>query len=72
MNPSRIGVHRRVIGWLGASQVQRIAYLSCDPRSLARDLEGLTGKGFRLASVQPIDMMPQTAQVEALALLQRT
>lgn len=71
MNPSRIGAHRRVIGWLGASKVRRIAYLSCDPRSLARDLEGLIGHGFRLASVQPIDMMPQTAQVEALAFLER-
>jgi len=71
MNPSRIGAHRRVIGWLGASKVRRIAYLSCDPRSLAHDLDGLVERGFRLTSVQPIDMMPQTAQVEALAFLER-
>lgn len=71
LNPSKAGAHRRVVDWLAGSSVRRVAYLSCDPRTLARDLEGLVGGGLRVVSVQPIDMMPQTSQVEALALLQR-
>ena len=72
LNPSKVGAHQRVVEWLAGSSARRVAYLSCDPRSLARDLEGLTQGSLKLVSVQPVDMMPQTNQVEALALLQRT
>ena len=71
MNPSRAGAHRKVVDWLVRSDARRLAYLSCDPGTLARDLAGLVEGGWRLASVQPIDMMPQTRAVEALALLRR-
>ncbi|MEM8931050.1 MAG: hypothetical protein AAGE94_07735 [Acidobacteriota bacterium] len=71
MNPSRAGATREVLDALGTSDVRRIAYLSCDPETLARDLDLLVRHGFHLVSLQPIDMMPQTRQVEALALLER-
>ncbi len=71
MNPSRAGAREDVLGTLVASAASKIAYLSCDPQSLARDLDVLVGGGFEIASAQPIDMMPQTRQVEALVLLQR-
>jgi 23S rRNA (uracil1939-C5)-methyltransferase len=51
--------------------VTKLAYLSCDPATLSRDLDILHRHGFNIQSVQPIDMMPQTAQVEVLALLTR-
>ena len=47
------------------------AYLSCDPETLARDLAILIDGGFKLVTVQAIDMMPQTRQIECLALLRR-
>ena len=71
MNPSRAGAKLKVLEALAASNARKIAYLSCDPKTLCRDLEALVKKGFRLVSAQPIDMMPQTRQVEALALLSR-
>ena len=71
LNPSRAGAHESVLEAIAATPAARIAYLSCEPTTLCRDLDLLERRGFRTRSVQPIDMMPQTGQVEALALLQR-
>ncbi len=71
LNPSRAGADESVLDAIAATPAVRIAYLSCEPATLCRDLELLERRGFETRSVQPVDMMPQTAQVEALALLQR-
>jgi 23S rRNA (uracil1939-C5)-methyltransferase len=71
LNPSRAGAHESVLEAIAATPAARIAYLSCEPATLCRDLDLLERRGFRTRSVEPIDMMPQTGQVEALALLQR-
>lgn len=71
MNPSREGALPEVINAIASSPATRVAYLSCDPRTLARDLVEFVEHGFDIASVEPLDMMPQTLQVEALALLER-
>ncbi len=71
MNPSRPGAKLAVLEALVASPARKIAYLSCEPATLCRDLDFLVESGFRLVSAQPIDMMPQTRQVESLALLRR-
>jgi 23S rRNA (uracil1939-C5)-methyltransferase len=71
INPSRAGAHESVLEAVAATPAARIAYLSCEPTTLCRDLDLLERRGFRTRSVQPIDMMPQTGQVEALALLRR-
>ncbi len=72
LNPSRAGARKEVLHALSLCPVRKLAYLSCDPATLCRDLEILRCKGFTIRSVQPVDMMPQTRQVEALALLTRT
>lgn len=71
MNPSRAGAKQAVLEALLASPARKIAYLSCHPDTLARDLDHLVRGGFRAISARPIDMMPQTRQVEALVLLSR-
>jgi 23S rRNA (uracil1939-C5)-methyltransferase len=48
-----------------------LIYVSCEPASLARDLEKLVGAGYGIKTVQPFDMFPQTAEVENVVLLQR-
>jgi 23S rRNA (uracil1939-C5)-methyltransferase len=71
LNPSRAGARESVLREIAASSASRVAYLSCEPSTLCRDLDTLQREGFEVVSAQPIDMMPQTSQVEALALLRR-
>jgi tRNA/tmRNA/rRNA uracil-C5-methylase (TrmA/RlmC/RlmD family) len=46
-------------------------YVSCEPKSLARDLDKLTQDGYRISKVQPFDMFPQTEEVETVVRLDR-
>ena len=71
LNPSRAGAREAVLDAVSRCPVTKLAYLSCDATTLCRDLDILVRKGFTIGSLQPIDMMPQTRQVEALALLTR-
>lgn len=71
LNPSAAGAESAVLEAIVGSPARRLAYLSCDPATLARDLGMLVRGGFELATVQAVDMMPQTSQIEALALLRR-
>jgi tRNA/tmRNA/rRNA uracil-C5-methylase (TrmA/RlmC/RlmD family) len=55
----------------GASQVSRIAYVSCDPATLARDIAILSGYGWSLEALRAFDAFPMTHHVECLATLVR-
>lgn len=68
-NPPRTGMDARVTAQLERVAPHRIVYVSCDPPTLARDLTRLPG--YRLASVLAFDLFPQTAHVEAVAVLDR-
>lgn len=70
LDPPRRGCSPGVLTALAKLRPRRVAYLSCDPPTLARDLQQLATLGLRTISVQPFDMFPQTAQIEALAVLE--
>lgn len=70
LNPPRAGCDARVLERVAAARPRGIAYLSCNPGTLARDMATLAARGFVAARVTPFDMLPHTPHVETLALLQ--
>jgi 23S rRNA (uracil1939-C5)-methyltransferase len=70
-DPPRSGLAPAVHDAITALQPKQIAYISCDPATLARDLKKITRHGYQLVSATPFDLFPQTAHVETVALLKR-
>jgi 23S rRNA (uracil1939-C5)-methyltransferase len=56
---------------LAGSHVRRVAYVSCDPITLGRDVHVLVEAGMRVAAVETFEMFPQTSHVETLVVLDR-
>ncbi|WP_136805472.1 23S rRNA (uracil(1939)-C(5))-methyltransferase RlmD [Desulfosediminicola flagellatus] len=51
--------------------IKRMVYISCDPATLSRDIADLTGTGFSVIQIQPVDMFPQTHHIETVVLLEK-
>lgn len=71
LDPPRAGCQREALRSLLKLAPPRIVYVSCDPETLARDLKLLCQGPYQVASIQPLDMFPQTHHVECVAVLER-
>ena len=69
LDPPRAGLHKKVRPALGHLKPPQILYVSCNPFSLADDLEVLCSSGYQIKLVQPIDMFPQTPHCEIVVSL---
>jgi len=67
VDPPREGLDPGLVKWLGGAPVPRLAYVSCNPATLARDA-GLLSAAYDLVSVRAVDLFPHTAHAECLAL----
>ncbi|MGM9999616.1 MAG: 23S rRNA (uracil(1939)-C(5))-methyltransferase RlmD [Candidatus Bruticola sp.] len=67
LDPPRKGCDPVVLDTIAKMRIPRLAYVSCNPSTLARDLGILNEKGYSVLEVQPIDMFPQTYHVECVA-----
>jgi 23S rRNA (uracil1939-C5)-methyltransferase len=71
-DPPRTGLGRGVAERVAALGAARIAMISCDPATLARDLAALASRGYEIEQITPFDLFPQTAHVELVAWLSRS
>ncbi len=71
LDPPRVGCHPRALESLISLGPSAVVYVSCDPPSLARDLDILAGGNFEVVRIQPVDMFPQTYHVESVTILHR-
>jgi 23S rRNA (uracil1939-C5)-methyltransferase len=71
VDPPRAGCHPRALTEIKALGPHAFVYVSCDPSTLARDLHLFCTEGYRLVSVQPVDMFPFTSHIECVALCER-
>ena len=70
LDPSRKGCDEKLIQNLILEPVKNIIYISCDPKTLARDLSMLTQNCiYEIRSINPIDLFPNTHHVESISLL---
>ncbi len=71
VDPPRKGCDEKCLETIGKMQPERVVYVSCDSATLARDLKILTGYGYRVEKVQPVDQFCQTVEVETVVLLSK-
>jgi 23S rRNA (uracil1939-C5)-methyltransferase len=71
VDPPRNGMDPKAVEMIVSYAPDKIVYVSCNPSTLARDLGMLKKTGYRLLSVQPVDMFPQTYHIECVALMEK-
>jgi tRNA/tmRNA/rRNA uracil-C5-methylase (TrmA/RlmC/RlmD family) len=71
LDPPRAGARREVIATVGERTREMIAYLSCDPVTFARDASRLIASGWRLSTLDLLDLFPNTHHVETLSSFER-
>jgi 23S rRNA (uracil-5-)-methyltransferase RumA len=71
VDPPRSGLTKDIIKFLLESKAKRIIYVSCNPSTLARDLQLITENGkCKIKEITPVDMFPQTYHLETVVLLE--
>jgi 23S rRNA (uracil1939-C5)-methyltransferase len=71
LNPPRTGAGPAVMDRLTRIAAGTVIYVSCDPQTLARDLQRLTGQGYRIDCVEGLDLFPQTYHFETVVRVRR-
>lgn len=69
VDPPRTGLDQQLLKTILKVQPKKVIYVSCNPSTLAKDISVL-GSKYKVNGIQPVDMFPQTAHVEAVALIE--
>lgn len=70
IDPPRAGSTPEFLTALADIAPKRIVYISCNPKTQARDLSVLSDRRYRVTAIQPIDMFPHTPHIESIAVLE--
>jgi 23S rRNA (uracil1939-C5)-methyltransferase len=70
VDPPRAGIERHALDAIVQLKPQIIAYVSCDPSTLARDARRLMESGYKLRQVTPFDLFPQTYHIESISIFE--
>jgi len=70
-DPPRAGMHPKLVEEILSLGPGRVVYVSCNPATQVRDVRLLCDGGYRLITIQPVDMFPHTPHVESLCVLER-
>ncbi|MCX7816868.1 MAG: class I SAM-dependent RNA methyltransferase [Syntrophales bacterium] len=71
LDPPRPGCRKDILQTIVDISPRRIVYVSCNPATQARDCRFLVSHGYTLETIRPLDMFPQTAHIETVALIRR-
>lgn len=71
IDPPRKGCSEEFLEQLYSYSPQRVVYMSCDPATQARDAEGIVKAGYKIMSIQPFDLFPQTRHIESLIVFEK-
>lgn len=71
LDPPRAGLDPELISFASSLSPRKIVYISCNPKTLARDVKAFAELGYTANEVLPVDMFPGTGHVESLVCLRR-
>jgi 23S rRNA (uracil1939-C5)-methyltransferase len=71
VDPPRAGLDKKALDALLTLQPKTLAYISCDPSTLARDAARLIAGGYKLKQVTPFDLFPQTYHIESISIFEK-
>ncbi len=71
VDPPRAGLAKGVVEDIAAAGPERVAYVSCDPQTWARDAARFEACGYELTKATPVDLFPQTYHVETVSIFTR-
>ncbi|WP_158763823.1 23S rRNA (uracil(1939)-C(5))-methyltransferase RlmD [Mycoplasma sp. NEAQ87857] len=71
VDPPRKGLSKEFIEWFNSNKFTQLIYISCDPRTLTRDLIELQKLNYQIDSIQPFDMFPNTFHLENVVLISK-
>ena len=69
IDPPRVGIHPKALKDIISFNANKLIYVSCNPKTLVRDLEVLQEEGYRVEKVKGMDMFPHTNHVESIILM---
>ena len=71
LDPPRDGIHPKAIQKIIDFGVEQMVYISCNPTSLARDLEVFEAAGYKVKRATAVDQFPNTVHIESIVLIQK-